>query len=94
MNAAGRPLPPHVRFRLWKLSVAGLTLLCTAWFATLGPIAAIVALMTAKHVLVALLLAQPAARGPDGGPDAGEPPRSNDGRPGRARRRPGAVAHE
>jgi hypothetical protein len=33
-----------------------ITVLVTAWFVTLGPIPAIIALVVAKHVLVALLV--------------------------------------
>jgi hypothetical protein len=44
------------RFRLYQLWWTVLTVLVTAWFITLGPIPAILALVTAKHVLVAILL--------------------------------------
>jgi hypothetical protein len=36
--------------------MTGLTVLVTAWFCTFGPIPAIIALMTAKHVLVSILV--------------------------------------
>lgn len=39
--------------RLWTLT--GLTVLITAWLSTLGLVPAILALVTAKHVLVAIL---------------------------------------
>jgi hypothetical protein len=42
--------------RLWQLLLTLVTVLITAWCCTLGPIPAIIALMTAKHVLVAILV--------------------------------------
>ncbi len=61
------PSPPRVaigdndglkrlRFRLLQLLASAITVLVTIWLCTLGPIPAILALMTAKHVLVAILL--------------------------------------
>ncbi|HJT78368.1 MAG TPA: hypothetical protein VJ739_14285 [Gemmataceae bacterium] len=62
------PLPPvrvglaeddrlrRVHLRLWQLLLTALTVLITAWFCTLGPISAVLALLTAKHVLVAILV--------------------------------------
>ena len=61
------PLPPRVavgdddrlrrlHLRLWQLLMTTLTVLVTAWCCTLGIIPAIVALMIAKHVLVAILM--------------------------------------
>ncbi len=62
------PLPPppvaladddglrRVRLRLWQVWWTVLTILLTVWFITLGPLPAILALVTAKHVLVALLV--------------------------------------
>lgn len=41
------------QLRLWGLTIA--TVLITAWFCTLGIVPAILALTTAKHVLVAIL---------------------------------------
>jgi hypothetical protein len=60
------PLPPRVatgdqdnlerlRFRLFQVLVTAVTILLTAWFITMGPVPAILALATAKHVLVAIL---------------------------------------
>jgi hypothetical protein len=51
--------PPlrRVRFRLWQISLSSATVLVTAWCYTLGPFAAIVATVIAKHVLVAILAA-------------------------------------
>jgi hypothetical protein len=60
------PCPPRVtvgdddslrrlRLRFWQLWVTALTVLATAWFCTMGAIPAILALMVAKHVLVAVL---------------------------------------
>lgn len=61
------PAPPRVatgdnddtrRFRLRVTQVAAtlVTVLATAYFCTLGPIIAIIALAVAKHVLVAVLV--------------------------------------
>lgn len=61
------PRPPRVaqgdsdglrrmRLRLWQISVSALTVFITAWFCTLGPIPAIIALMIAKHILVVCIL--------------------------------------
>jgi hypothetical protein len=44
------------RLRLTQVSATLITLLVTVWFCTLGVIPAIVALCTAKHVLVAILM--------------------------------------
>jgi hypothetical protein len=46
----------RVRFRLWQLLITAVTILVTAWLCTLGWIPAILALMVAKHVLVAALV--------------------------------------
>ena len=46
----------RVRFRLWQIEVLALTLLATCWCVTLGPVPAILAVLAAKHVLVALLV--------------------------------------
>ena len=46
----------RVRLRLWQVGWTVLTVLLTVWFITLGPLPAILALVTAKHVLVAILL--------------------------------------
>ena len=46
----------RLRFRLWQVLLTTLTILATAWACTFGWIAAIVALMIAKHVLVAILI--------------------------------------
>jgi hypothetical protein len=61
------PLPPRValadgnpsdrmRFRLWQTSLTLVTILVTAWFITLGTVPAVLALLVAKHVLVAILV--------------------------------------
>ena len=47
----------RVRFRLWQILMAAFTLIFTCWFATFGYAPAILALMVAKHVLVAILAA-------------------------------------
>jgi hypothetical protein len=46
----------RVHFRLWQILMTTLTVLSTAWFCTFGVIPAILALMVAKHVLVAILV--------------------------------------
>jgi membrane-associated phospholipid phosphatase len=60
----------RLQTRIWQVTVAIITTLVTAWFCTLGPIPAILALMVAKHILVAILAwglqvdEPPAAAGP------------------------------
>jgi hypothetical protein len=46
----------RLRLRLWQLWLTLLTILATAWLITLGPIPGIVGVLTAKHVLVAILV--------------------------------------
>jgi hypothetical protein len=46
----------RVRFRLTQVLATAVTVLVTAWFCTLGAIPAILALLVAKHVLVAILV--------------------------------------
>lgn len=46
----------RVRLRLWQLLMTALTVLVTGWFCTLGWVPAILALLVAKHVLVAILV--------------------------------------
>src|SRR5262249_58208787 len=46
----------RLRFRLWQLEIAGLTVFVTTWLCTIGPVAAIIALLIAKHVLVSMLV--------------------------------------
>jgi hypothetical protein len=46
----------RLRFRLWQIGWTMATLIATAWCMTLGWIPAIVALMIAKHILVAILV--------------------------------------
>jgi hypothetical protein len=46
----------RVFFRLRLLGLTALTVLITVWFCMLGFIPAILALVTAKHVLVAILV--------------------------------------
>jgi len=59
--------PPHValgegdglnrvRFRLWQIVWTAATVAVTAWICTFGWIPAVLALLTAKHVLVAILV--------------------------------------
>ena len=59
------PLPPptvsddnplqRIHFRLWQIVLTAGTILVTAWFFTLGPVPGIIALLFAKHILVAIL---------------------------------------
>jgi hypothetical protein len=46
----------RLHFRLWQILMATITVLLTTWFMTFGVIPAIIALMVAKHVLVAILV--------------------------------------
>ena len=46
----------RLRMRLWQLWLTLLTVLITAWLMTLGPVPGIIAILTAKHVLVAILV--------------------------------------
>jgi hypothetical protein len=45
----------RLQFRMWQVFLCSLTVLATAWLVFLGPIPAIIALVVAKHVLVAVL---------------------------------------
>jgi hypothetical protein len=47
----------RVRFRIWQWTMSLLTVLATTWFITLGPIPGIIAVVVAKHILVAILVA-------------------------------------
>lgn len=47
----------RVHFRIWQWGMSLLTILVTAWFMTLGPIPGIIAVVMAKHILVAILVA-------------------------------------
>jgi hypothetical protein len=46
----------RVHFRLWQLVLTALTIFVTGWFVSMGPVPAILALLVAKHVLVAILV--------------------------------------
>lgn len=46
----------RVQLRLQQLWLTLITVLITVWLMTLGPIPAIIAVVTAKHVLVAILV--------------------------------------
>ena len=46
----------RVEFRLWQILLTAVTVGVTAWICTFGWIPAILALLTAKHVLVAILV--------------------------------------
>jgi len=63
------PAPPRVdvalsdndgerrfRQRLFQILASVVTILITGWICTFGPIPAIIALMVAKHILVAILV--------------------------------------
>lgn len=61
------PQPPKVieprhasldrfHFRQWQMFITTITIFITAWICTFGWIPAILALMVAKHVLVAILI--------------------------------------
>jgi hypothetical protein len=47
----------RLHFRIWQWSMSLLTVLATVWFMTLGPIPGIIAVVVAKHILVAILVA-------------------------------------
>jgi hypothetical protein len=59
------PVPPvtlsdegplrRVHFRLWQIVMTALTILGTAWCFTLGALPGIIAVLFAKHILVAVL---------------------------------------
>jgi hypothetical protein len=44
------------RLRMTQVTATAITVLATAWLCTLGVIPAIIALMVAKHILVAILM--------------------------------------
>jgi hypothetical protein len=46
----------RMRFRFWQFTLTLITVLITTWLITLGPIPGIIAVVTAKHVLVAILV--------------------------------------
>jgi len=46
----------RVQFRLWQIALTATTVGVTAWLCTLGWIPAILALLTAKHLLVAIFV--------------------------------------
>jgi hypothetical protein len=47
----------RAHFRIWQWGMSLITVLITVWFMTLGPIPGIIAVVVAKHVLVAILVA-------------------------------------
>ena len=58
------PAPPHLsgdnplhraQFRLWQIVTSTVTVAVTVWFFTFNPIAGILAVIVAKHILVAIL---------------------------------------
>lgn len=46
----------RIRLRLFQIMTSAITVFITAWFCTFGAIPAILALMVAKHILVAILV--------------------------------------
>lgn len=48
--------PEALRFRLWLIWATMITVFITVWLMTLGPLPGILAIVTAKHILVALLV--------------------------------------
>ena len=46
----------HLHFRLKLIAWGTVTVFITAWLCTMGPIPAVLALVVAKHILVAILL--------------------------------------
>ena len=47
---------PQLRRRLNLIAYTAITVFLTAWFCTMGPIPAVLAIVVAKHVLVAILM--------------------------------------
>jgi hypothetical protein len=47
----------RVHFRIWQWTMSLVTILVTVWFITLGAIPGIIAVVVAKHILVAILVA-------------------------------------
>jgi len=47
----------RANFRIWQLTMSLVTVLVTTWCITLGPIPGIIAVVVAKHILVAILVA-------------------------------------
>lgn len=56
MSTGGDDGLGRLRMRLMQTTATVATIVGTGWFCTLGAIPAIIALMVAKHVLVAILL--------------------------------------
>lgn len=46
----------RVKLKLFKILASAITVFITGWFCTFGAIPAILAIMVAKHVLVAILM--------------------------------------
>jgi hypothetical protein len=66
-SLAPPPMPPRValgddghlyrlHFRLWQIFISFFTVLLTGWICSFGAAPATLAIMTAKHVLVAILM--------------------------------------
>ncbi len=56
----------RVRLRLWQVGWSSVVILVTVWMMTLGYIPGIVAILTAKHILVAILVMGLGVNGPSG----------------------------
>ena len=54
----------RVRVRLWQVGWSIVVVLATVWLMTLGWIPGIIALVTAKHILVAILVMSLGVNGP------------------------------
>jgi len=50
------PGPDRLRLRLKQLSWTTATVAAAAWFCTFGPLACVLSIAVAKHVLVAILI--------------------------------------
>jgi hypothetical protein len=46
----------RLHLRLWQIWMTLITVLITVWLITLGPIPGIIAVVTAKHILVAIFV--------------------------------------
>ncbi len=52
-----RPPNSSVRFRMWQIFLASLTLMVTAWCWTVGPLPGLIFSFLAKHILVGIYAA-------------------------------------
>jgi hypothetical protein len=56
VTAGGDDRRERLQFRLWQLCMSTLTILAAVWFTMYGTLAAILAWVVAKHILVAILM--------------------------------------